>query len=254
MYVVILILLSVAVGVTFWRKWKSKSSQGKLAIWREVIGDWTRPWRELPRNMKTALAFFLALWFFTWVNERLQLIPSINNFNSWASKIYFLLLCVVCLYFLKASWAYRGRHMQRGQSPAINSQSQQTDNHKAKQYPYAWLKSGQLGDVTCKKCGAKVSEQYGYCTNCLSPFDVESGSDTDSKPHNIVTDWLQAPIDPKRPSKRKSPWFGEKCIGHRETPEYPNHVCTCGYAVFHRGPHYCQAAECPFPNRSWPWT
>jgi len=137
MYVVILILLSVAVGITFWRKRKSKSSQGKLVIWREVIGDWTRPWRELPRNMKTALAFFLALWFFTWVNERLQLIPSINNFNSWASKIYFLLLCVMCLYFLKASWAYRGRHMQRGQSPAINSQSQQTDNHKAKQYPYA---------------------------------------------------------------------------------------------------------------------
>ena len=27
--------------------------------------------------------------------------------------------------------------------------------------------------VTCKTCGAKVSDEYGYCTNCLAPFDVE---------------------------------------------------------------------------------
>jgi len=156
------------------------------------------------------------------------------------------------------------------------------DTHNTKRYPYVELKSPYLPDRKCKKCGATVSDQYGYCTNCLAPFNVESNSEPSSKSHHGLGEWLRRPIETSRPQiaddaepetsdtdtrsqsgmiqwlssgcDESRPSHGRgwiPCIAHREISDFPDHICTCDLALVHRGLHHCSDPHCPYPNRSW---
>jgi len=41
--------------------------------------------------------------------------------------------------------------------------------------------------ISCKKCGAKVSDQYSYCTNCQAPLRQKSGSPEAVKLRSVTT-------------------------------------------------------------------
>lgn len=64
--------------------------------------------------------------------------------------------------------------------------------------------------ISCKKCGAKVSNQYSYCTNCQAPLDAKDLEETEysaiqPKSRSTLAGWLLSPAEAKRAPKHKLP-------------------------------------------------
>lgn len=62
--------------------------------------------------------------------------------------------------------------------------------------------------ISCKKCGARISNQYSYCTNCqalLSAKDLQEPeySAIEQKYRSPLAGWLLSPVETKRGTKYK---------------------------------------------------
>ncbi|MGA8903798.1 MAG: hypothetical protein WB661_02180 [Candidatus Bathyarchaeia archaeon] len=62
--------------------------------------------------------------------------------------------------------------------------------------------------ISCKKCGARVSNQYSYCTNCQAPFNPKDLEETEysaiqPKLRSPLAGWLLSPVEAKRGTKYK---------------------------------------------------
>jgi hypothetical protein len=64
--------------------------------------------------------------------------------------------------------------------------------------------------ISCKKCGAKVSNQYSYCTNCQALLNAKDLEETEHsaiqpKSRSTLPGWLLSPVEAMRESKYKLP-------------------------------------------------
>jgi predicted nucleic acid-binding Zn ribbon protein len=102
-----ILLLMALVAATYFHKRKQVSHRDpRLVTFREVVADWIRPWKQLPKDAKIAFLLVCAMISVVYLSTYYHLIQQ----DSWLGVLGIFLMTLICLYFVAkvtpilASW------------------------------------------------------------------------------------------------------------------------------------------------------